>query len=314
MKQSILLPQYDLNAITIFVKVVQAGSFIGAARALEMPKTTISRKVAQLEETLGTRLLQRTTRQINLTEVGRVYFERCVRILGDLEEANLAVTALQTVPHGTLRISASTVFATSILSHWLTDFLNQYERVSVELILTNQYVDLVAEGIDLAFRVTPWGDSSLVEHNLGIMPYWVCASSEYLAEKGEPSTPQDLLNYHCMSLSAETIPGGTKWVFHQGSTEETVCISSRVRANDFLFLKQLVLQHGGIACLPSVLVMDEIRTGQIVHLFSSWSLNSREIYVVYPSDRHLSPKVTAFLDFVLAKVTPRPSWIVAGFT
>lgn len=312
MKQSVLPSQFDLNAMVIFVKVVQAGSFIGAARALDVPKTTVSRKVAQLEEMLGTRLLQRTTRQSNLTEVGRVYFDRCVRILGDLEEANLAVNALQATPHGTLRISASAVFATSILNHWLAEFLNQYERVSAELILTNQYVDLVAEGIDLAFRATPWGDAYLVGHNLGMMPYWVCASPEYLAEKGEPSTPQDLLNYHCISLSAETIPGGTKWVFHQGNTEEAVCISSRIRANDFLFVKQLVLQHAGIACLPSVLVMNDIQSGRLVQLLHSWSLTNREIYLVYPSDRHLSPKVKAFLDFVLAKVTPQPPWAISS--
>lgn len=309
MKQSVL-PQFDLNAMTIFVKVVQAGSFIGATRVLDLPKSTVSRKVAQLEATLGTRLLQRTTRQINLTEVGRVYFERCVRILGDLEEANLAVTALQTVPHGTLRISASIVFATSILNHWLIEFLNQYEQVNAELILTNQYVDLVAEGIDLAFRVAPWEDSSLVTRNLGTMPYWICASQKYLAGR-EPSTPQDLLDFHCMSLNAETIPGGTKWILQQGSIKETISISSRVRANDFLFLKQLVLQHGGIACLPSVLVMNEIKTKQLVHLLPSWSITGREIYLVYPSDRHLSPKVTAFLDFVSAKSTPHPPWVTA---
>lgn len=311
MKQSVLPLQFDLNATMIFVKVVQIGSFVGAARALDVPKTTVSRKVAQLEETLGTRLLQRTTRQINLTEVGRVYFDRCVRILGDLEEANLAVAALQAVPHGTLRISASTVFATSILNHWLTEFLSQYDRVSAELLLTNEYVDLVAEGIDLAFRATPWGSSHLVGHNLGRMPYWVCASPKYLG-KGKPSIPQDLLNYHCIGLSAETIPGGTKWIFQQGNTEEVVCISSRIRANDFLFVKQLVLQHNGIACLPSVLVMDDIQAGRLVQLLHSWSLSSREIYLVYPSDRYLSPKVKAFLDFVLAKVTPQPPWAIAS--
>ena len=152
-------PQFDLNEMAIFVKVVQTGSFIGASRALDIPKATISRKLAQLEETLGSRLLQRTTRKVNLTEVGRVYYEHCARILGDIEEANLMVTALQSVPSGTLRISASVVFATTVLHHWLAEFLQQYERVNTELILTTRYVDLVAEGIDLAFRAAPWGDS-----------------------------------------------------------------------------------------------------------------------------------------------------------
>ena len=307
-KQSLMPPQFDLNAMAIFVKVVQAGSFIGAARNLDVPKTTISRKIAQLEETLGTRLLQRTTRKVNLTEVGRVYFERCARILGELEEANLTVTALQAVPHGTLRISASVVFATTVLHHWLAEFLNQYERVNAELILTNQYVDIVSEGIDLAFRAAPWGDSSLVTHRLGAMPYWVCATPEYLARKGEPATPQDLVHHRCIVLNAETIPGGTKWVFQNGTTEQAICISSRIQANDFLFIKQLVLQHNGIACLPNVLVLEDIQAGRLIRLLNQWSLTKRDIYLVYLSDRHLSPKVKAFLDFVMAKVTPQPPW------
>lgn len=309
-KQSLMPPQFDLNTMAIFVKVVQAGSFIGAARALDIPKTTISRKIAQLEETLGTRLLQRTTRKVNLTEVGRVYFERCAKILGELEEANLTVTALQAVPHGTLRISASVVFATSVLHHWLVEFLNRYERVSAELILTNRYVDIVSEGIDLAFRAAPWGDSG-VAHKLGAMPYWVCASPEYVARKGEPLTPQDLVHHHCIGLNAETIPGGTKWVFQNGATEEAIRISSRIHANDFLFIKQLVLQHSGIACLPSVLVLEDIQAGRLMRLLNQWSLTSRDIYLVYPSDRHLSPKVKAFLDFAIAKVTPQPPWASA---
>ena len=308
MKQSSIPPQFDLNAMAIFVKVVQAGSFIGAARNLNVPKTTISRKIAQLEETLGTRLLQRTTRKVNLTEVGRVYFERCTRILGELEEANLTVTALQAVPHGTLRISASVVFATSVLHHWLAEFLNQYGRVSAELILTNQYVDIVSEGIDLAFRAAPWGNSSLVAHRLGVMPYWVCATPEYLARKGEPATPQDLVHHHCIVLNAETKPGGTKWVFQNGTTEAAFDISSRIQANDFLFIKQLVLQHSGIACLPNVLVLEDIQQRRLIRLLNQWSLTTRDIYLVYPSVHHLSPKVKAFLDFVMAKVTPQPPW------
>ena len=242
--------------------------------------------------------------------MGRVYFERCVRILGELEEANLTVTALQAVPHGTLRISASVVFATSVLHHWLAEFLNKYEQVNAELILTNQYVDIVSEGIDLAFRAAPWGDSG-VAHKLGTMAYWVCASPEYLARKGEPLIPQDLVHHPCIGLNAETIPGGTKWVFQNGATSEAIRISNRIQANDFLFIKQLVLQHNCIACLPSILVLEDIQAGRLIRLLNQWSLTSRDIYLVYPSDRHLSPKVKAFLDFVIAKVTPQPPWASA---
>ena len=302
-------PQFDLNEMAIFVKVVQTGSFIGASRALDIPKATISRKLAQLEETLGSRLLQRTTRKVNLTEVGRVYYEHCARILGDIEEANLMVTALQSVPSGTLRISASVVFATTVLHHWLAEFLQQYERVNTELILTTRYVDLVAEGIDLAFRAAPWGDS-VTAHKLCTMPYWVCASPEYLAHAGTPNTPKDLVHHHCICLNSATIPGGTKWLFQNGTKEEAIHISSRIQTDDFLLIKQLILQHIGIACLPSVLVLKDIQARRLERLFEQCALASRDIYLVYSSDRHLSPKVRAFVDFVMA-VTPQAPWITS---
>lgn len=308
MEQLSLPPQFDLNQMAIFVKVVQTGSFIGASRVLDIPKATVSRKIAQLEATLGSRLLQRTTRKVNLTEVGRIYYDRCTKILGDIEEANLTVTALQAVPSGTLRISASVIFATTVLHHWLAEFLQQYERVSTELILTNRYVDFVAEGIDVAFRATPWANSATT-HKLGTIPYWVCATPRYLARAGKPTAPKDLLHYQCLSLNSATIPGGIKWVFQKGITEETICISSRIQTDDFLTLKQFVLQHNGIACLPSILVWEDLHAKRLERLLENWSLASRDIYLVYSSDRHLSPKVKAFIDFVMEKVTPQAPWV-----
>ena len=299
----------DLNEVTIFVKVVEAGSFIGASRALNIPKTTVSRKIAQLEEALGVRLLQRTTRKVNLTEVGRLYFDRCVKILGDLEEANLAVAQMQAVPYGTLRMSASVVFGVTILNHWLAEFMRQYPQVNVEVLVTNQYVDMVDKGIDVAVRSGPLADSTLVAHPLGAVPYWLCASPTYLEAHGEPTSPQDLNHHSCLSIVSETLSELIPWTMKRGKEQLEIKAPNRLRVNDFLLIKQLLLNSCGIAYVPNIVVLDEVQTGTLVRVLADWQLIERELYLVYPSDRHLSPKVRAFVEFVYQKVTPQAPWL-----
>lgn len=299
----------DLNEVTIFVKVVEAGSFIGASRALNIPKTTVSRKIAQLEEALGVRLLQRTTRKVNLTEVGRLYFDRCVKILGDLEEANLAVTEMQAVPYGTLRLSASVVFGVTILNHWLAEFMRQYPQVNVELLVTNQYLNMVDKGIDVAVRAGPLADSSLVTHPLGAVPYWLCASPTYLEAHGEPTSPQALNHHTCLSIVSETLSELIPWTMKRGKEQLEIKAPNRLRVNDFLFIKQMLLDSCGIAYVPNIVVLDEVQTGTLVRVLADWQLIERELYLVYPSDHYLSPKVRAFVEFVYQKVTPQAPWL-----
>lgn len=293
-----------------FVKVVEAGSFIGASRALDVPKTTVSRKIAQLEETLGVRLLQRTTRKVNLTEVGRLYFERCVKILGDLEEANLAVAQMQAVPYGTLRVSASVVFGVTILNDWVAEFMKLYPRVNIEVLLTNSYVDMVAKGIDVAVRSGPLLDSSLVAHKLGAIPYCLCASPAYLATCGEPQSPQELDGHYCLGIVSDSMSEIIPWIMKRGKEHVEIKTANRLRVNDFLFIKQLLLNGCGIAYIPSILVREEIKQGKLVRLFDDWQLISRSIYLVYPSDRHVSPKVRAWVEFVYQKVNLQAPWLV----
>jgi DNA-binding transcriptional LysR family regulator len=299
----------DLNEVTIFVKVAQAGSFIGASRSLDMPKATVSRKIAQLEETLKVRLLQRTTRKVNLTEVGRLYFDRCVRILGDLEEANLAVAEMQAIPYGTLRISASVVFGVSILHQWVAEFMRQYPQVHVEVLLTNEYVDMVTKGVDVAVRTGPLADSALVAHKLGAVPFWLCASPDYLMIHGTPTSPQELSQQECLTIMSESLSEIIPWTMKRGKELAEVRLKNHLRVNDFLFIKQLLLGHCGIAYVPSIMVLDEVQNGMLVRVLSDWTLTERELYLVYPSDRHLSPKVRAFVEFVYQKVTSQAPWL-----
>lgn len=300
----------DLNEVTIFVKVVQSGSFIGASRALDIPKATISRKIAQLEATLKVRLLQRTTRKVNLTEVGRLYFDCCVRILEDLEAANLAVAEMQAVPYGTLRLSASVVLGMTILHHWVADFMGQYPQIDIEVLLTNQYVDIVAQGIDAAIRADV-PDSSLVSHRLGRVPYWVCASPTYLTTHAEPNSPQDLAQHTCLSVVSENLLEILPWSFKRGREVVEIKVPNRIRTNDFLFVKQLLVTGSGIAFIPSYLVVDEIQSGKLIRLLSDWKLSERDLYLVYPSDRYLSPKLRAWVEFVYQQITSQSSWLIS---
>jgi DNA-binding transcriptional LysR family regulator len=289
---------FDLNEIAIFVRVVQAGSFIGASRQLGIPKSTVSRRVAQLEGRLGARLLQRTTRKLNLTEVGRLYFQRCESILADVEEANQRVIQMQAQPTGTLRLSASLLFGSTVLKRWLVPFLQAHEQLKAEIFLTNQYLDLVAEGIDLAFRAGPLEDSSLLYHFLGSIPYWVCASPIYLQERDPPQHPRDLIQHTCLVVNFSG--GQAEWLFQKGSVEERVPVCGRLQCNDFLFAHQMAREGFGITYLPSILAVEDMQRGDLVRVLDDWSLPERPLYGVYPSARYLSAKVKALLDWVVA--------------
>ncbi|MCP9834146.1 MULTISPECIES: LysR family transcriptional regulator [unclassified Cyanobium] len=302
-----MTPPADLNAITIFVKVVQAGRFIGASRALDIPKATISRKLAQLETSLKARLLQRTTRKVSLTEVGRLYFDRCVRILEDFEAATALVAERQAVPHGTLRLSASVVFGVTILHRWLAAFMGLYPTIQVDVALTNHYVDMVAKGMDVAIRSgTP--DSSLVSHPLGAIPYWVCASPAYLADHAAPAHPQDLLEQDCLSVASEDLSELLPWSLRRGKEIVDIKVPNRLRTNDFLLIQQLLLSGSGIAFAPGPLVKQDVQAGRLVRLFPEWTLPERDLYMVYPSDRHPSPKLRAWVEFVEQQIAGEPPW------
>lgn len=289
---------FDFNEIYLFTQVVKTGSFSAAGRSLNIPKATISRKVAQLETSLGARLLNRTTRHLSLTEVGLIYYERCTRILADLEEANLMVTARQEIPRGRLRLTAPSSFGTAILNHWIDEFLTCYDQVTLDVILTNRYLDLLSEEIDVAFRGGPLSDASLNSRKICDLPYWICASPAYLDQFGEPQTPTELQQHHCICFSTGSAPSGSPWTFQQDHAWIEVKITGRVLVNDVALARQAVLAGSGISYLPGTLVRDDIREGRLIRLLANWPMAEREMFMVYRGDRLLSPKLRAFLDFV----------------
>lgn len=297
MKQSI-----DLNEITIFIKVIETGSFIGASRSLKIPKTTISRKIARLEKNLGVQLLQRTTRQVNPTEAGKIYFDRCIKIIQDIEEANQTISTGKFIPNGTLKIAAFNMLGMTIINSWLIEFLNYYRQINVEILLTNHYIDLEQEGIDIYFRTIPFRDPGIINRKILNTSYWVCASPEYLFTYGEPIAPQDLSQHFCISNTSGNLSKVMQWNFYRQGQEEIILIPSRIKVNDVFYIKQSVVNGLGIACLPNIIIMDEIRSGRLIRLLKNWSLRDREIYLAYCQDRYLSPKVKLFIDFIQEKI------------
>lgn len=293
----------DLNELLVFAKVVQAGSFTGAARALEMPKSTVSRKLSELEERLGARLVQRTTRKLNLTDVGRTYYEYCARIVAEVEDAERAVGSLQQTPRGLLRVTAP--LNVGFLGPILADFLERYPDVQLELVGTDRIVSLVEERFDVGIRAGPLADSTLIARNLGSVRRFLVASPGYLKKRGQPKSPEDLAQHDCMLFGAGS--DRTSWQLKDKSRALEVAVPARLIVNDFELLRDAAVAGLGIAMLPVSGCIDDIRAQRLQRILRDWDAPETPLHAVYPSSRHLSPKVKAFLDHLQERMTPPPS-------
>lgn len=298
--------EFDLNEMAIFVRVVESGSFTGAAKALGLPKSTVSRKITQLEERLGVRLIQRTTRSLRLTDTGTAYHAQCARILGEIEEANIAVTQMQSTPSGTLRITAPVLFGSAVLSGLVAEYMEMHPQVKIELVLTDQFMDLVQDGIDVAFRVGQLDDSSLIGRYLGDVRAVVCASPEYIQKHGFPTHPDELANHQLL-----TAGGKNQWtMIGPDKQEHIVNLRPRLEVNDFASLYTLVLSGAGIAALPVLIAASAIKSDNLVPVLCDWPFEAYPVHTLYASNRHLSAKVRSFVDFVIERVRPNPPWVV----
>jgi len=298
------MDQFDLNEIAIFVKVVDAGSFTGAAKSLGLPKSTVSRKITQLEERLGVRLLQRTTRTLSLTDTGSAYYNQCSRIIGDVEEANIAVTEMQSKPKGLLRITAPMLFGSRVLSDLVSEFLQNNPEIQVDMVLTDQPLDLIQDGIDVAFRVGQLADSSLIARPLGEIKTITCASPEYIAKHGSPSHPSEIPKHDTIGWTPRS-----NWEFNHPE-KLSIEIHPRVRVNDPLSSRLLALNGIGIARLPAFLCAEDINQGKLKPILCDWSYSATPIHALYASNRHLSVKVRSFVDFIVEGLRQSQPWAV----
>jgi DNA-binding transcriptional LysR family regulator len=290
----------DLNALQVFVKVVQTGSFTGAAQSLGMPKSTVSQRVSELEEHLGARLLQRTTRKLSLTDQGRVYFDHCVRIFADLEEANRAVTSLQEEPRGLLRITVPA--SAQFLGPVLTDFMQRCGGVQLDVLCTDRLVNLVEESFDVAIRAGALSDSTLMARPLGKVQFLLVASPRYLNKRGRPRSPHDLAKHDALVFNVGPHPRA--WRLAKGSETRELGVSPTLAVNDLDILYDAVLGGLGVALLPAYRCVGDLRAKRLERVLPEWDAPSQPIHALYPSGRHLSSKTKAILDRLQKMTAP----------
>jgi DNA-binding transcriptional LysR family regulator len=292
----------DLNELLVFARVVQAGSFTAAASQLAMPKSSVSRKVAELEERLGARLLQRTTRKLSLTDAGRTYYEYCARIVGEIEDAERAVSRLQETPRGLLRVTAPVNFA--FFGPIIGDYLQRHPEVRLELYCTGRVVDLIEERFDLGIRAGTLVDSTLLTRSLGRVQWFPVATAAYLKRRGRPRSPEDLKQHDCLLFGT----GGERAELRleRGDASVRVVVAPRLMVTDNGVLHSVATAGLGIALLPAFQCVEDLRARRLERVLPDWSAPSTPVQVVYPSTRHLSPKVKSFIDHVQARMTPPP--------
>ncbi|HEX6141231.1 MAG TPA: LysR family transcriptional regulator [Geminicoccaceae bacterium] len=298
----------------LFVEAVDGGSFSAAGRRLGMAPSSVARGIGTLEDALGTRLLNRTTRKLSLTEAGRIYHEHSRRILGEIEEAKLSVASLEAAPRGLLRLSVPVVFGRLHVVPALPDFLDAFPDVRIDLGMTDSYVDLVEEGIDVAVRIGVLQDSSLVARKLAPTRRILCASPAYFQRHGRPGTPEDLRRHNCLFYKFSG--GRPVWRFRDASGEHAIEIDGALRTNNADALHTAALAGVGIVVLPLFMVGPDIRRGALEPIFPSvefamLSLDS-DIWAVHPYGRRLSPKVRAFVDFLSQRFRSPTPWEIDG--
>ena len=291
--------QLDLNAAFIFTQVVAAGSFRAAAVQLGIPKSNVSRKVAELEAHLGVRLLQRTTRSLSLTDAGMAFMAQAENAISFMKAAEDAVTAIQIEPRGRIRISAPNLLANTLLPPILGEFMQTYPQVELVLQLTNRHVDLVNERIDVAIRVGSLADSSLVATTIGQATMVLVASPAYLQKHGTPQHPQELSNHACLVFAVQASTNQTVWQLGKGRTALEVTLKNRpLICDDLNVILNMALQGQGIARLPLPFVAEECARQRLQQILPEWAKDAAPLQLVYPNAKHLLPATRAFIDFV----------------
>lgn len=298
---------HDLSAMAVFAAIAEAGSLTQAAERLALSKSAVSKQLSRLEERLGARLVNRNTRQVSLTEVGAVYFDYCARILEEAEAAEAAVANLQDAPRGRLRVNAPMSFGTMHLAEALTGFARAYPEVTVDLELTDAFVDLVDGGIDVAVRITSMQDSTLVARQLAPARSILAASPDYLARHGTPQHPQELRDHNCMIYTLAPNPGSWSFRSPDGSSIP-VQVRGTMRSNNGEVLREAAIAGLGILRDPTFISYRAIRDGRLVPLLCDYELPQSGIHAVYPNRRYLSPKVRAFIDFLSRHFGDPPYW------
>ena len=286
-----------LTVMEVFVRAADTGSFTAAALSLDMSPQMVGKYVASLEQRLGTRLLQRTTRRQSLTEAGRLFHAEAKRILDEVEAADACILALGERPRGTLRVTAPTTLGACRLAPALCDYLHAYPEVSIDLTLSDRVADMVEEGYDVAIRIGALPDSSMIARSLAPYEFIACASPDYLARRGTPRVPADLAGHECLRYASLSHSPANTWHLTRGDEGQAIEMSGRVRINDGRALIAATLAGCGIMFGPKVALDDDIGAGRLVRVLPDHDGPSRPVTLLYPADRRPSPKVRSFVDW-----------------
>jgi DNA-binding transcriptional LysR family regulator len=296
-----------IGVVPVFVAVAESGGFAAAARRLGVSKSAVSKRIALLEERLGVRLFHRSTRKVSLTEAGEHYFAHAVRALGAAREAEDAVLALQGAPKGRLRINAPMSFGRLHIAPLIPEFLEIYPGISIDIVMDDRVMDLVAEGFDLAIRGGSLDSSSLIARKIAPLNNMLLAAPAYVARHGEPSVPEDLLSHNCLhyAYSRDT----REWIFLSADDEFSISTTGSYRVNNGEALREAAVAGTGIARLQTFVAGPDIAAGRLVRILPDHQMPAQSLYAVFPERRHLPAKVRTFVDFIVERIGGEfPAW------
>jgi DNA-binding transcriptional LysR family regulator len=284
-----------MTSIATFVKIAEAGGFAAAARKLGVSPSTVTTQIQDLEDRLGVRLLNRSTRKVSLTEIGRSYYERCMHILADMDEADSAVHAMHAKPNGVLRLNVSLAIP-SFVAPVIAEFTSLYPDVKLSMTMSDRMVDLVEEGIDLAITTMPVPNSNLVMRRVGSFRLLVCGSPDYFARHGVPREPNDLVSHNCLKYTFSS--WGSEWRFKSPEGLRAIKVTGNMEANSVNALRLAAALGQGLIISPDFLVRSDIKSGKLMPVLTEFSCPEHPINAVYPHRQHLATNVRSFLDLV----------------
>ena len=298
----------NLNAIPIFLQVIQCGGFTKAATKLGITTSQVSKNVSTLENGLGIKLLHRTTRKISLTEAGERYYQQATKGIHFIEDAERSAMELQKVPKGHLRVTAPMSFGHLHVSPLIPQFLKQYPGISIELVLDDKEHDLLEQNLDVAIRTGNLiKDSSVIARKLCDLKSALCASNKYLEEYGTPKTPNDLLEHNCLLFSLSKPKN--EWAFKQGKKQHIIHVSGNFQVNNGEALRESLLAGIGIGRLPTFIAGRDIERGSLIQVLSKYQMNQIPLYVIFPERNFLPLKVRVFVDFLVKYLSNNdPHW------
>lgn len=295
-----------LRGMEVFMRVVEDGSFVRAAEALNVSRPMASKRVQNLEEALGARLLNRTTRRVSLTEAGRSFYTRCREIFSQIDEAVAEAGNLQSEARGLIRLSAPYTFGERHLTPALADFQSRFPEISIDLSLNDRQVDIVDEGFDLVVRIGTLSDSSLVGRKLAPCRMLLCASPDYLERRGHPGHPDDLKDHNCIVYAY--FSEAKAWRFRKNEEQLDVAVGGDFRSNYGAAGVEAAVAGRGIVLEPTFIAAEHIQSGALVPLLRDWQTTTLGIHAVYPQSRLLPQKVRVLIDDLIARLGPVPHW------